>query len=628
MATPTPEPKTPLPQKPTAPPPQAPGKIREKFRQLTQNPNLSKVVESLQMKNMSHRKKITLISFLLTVVVVLVVVIATYLTVGEMAMKRSLTLLNDDDLPIVQIHSYSHYTDSDQLVYEASGSGSLISENYDILTNFHVISDSTMQTPADTFEVCLTVKVDEPPKCLYTAELVAAEPKKDVALLRLNQKDIFGNDIAGDLRIMQPNYDDIAVGEQIYISGYPGIGNETVTFTRGSISGFSENTEGLWIKTDSKVDSGNSGGAVINANIELIGVPTYTVTDTETIAYFKPLTDVRKFIEEGQSKPADKKFAAQKALKEQMKLNEKAKKSSTYTHKDPNFSIKLQPGWHFSYIDDGIYIENDDMTYTMAISMRHFPYEITADEYKKWIEAILADESYVYKIFPEADIAGQKAYGYSYAGISSMGDGYFFTKGNYGFDVYINADQTLTLDFNYDDYAKKADELSKMISTIDFGEQFIYSAPASFQSNGGYATKYSISGIPNWYIQTYIGDNGSIDLFRKDSTAYISLSNYYMTDQEFLAPDQNFKNSILDLGENNNDVKILEENYSYTLNGKPLYKVVYQFRKGRNLYKEMYLKYIDWKNENALNFIYSATVDEYEKHLPEAMELLGNWRVE
>lgn len=587
-----------------------------------------KVVESLQIRNMSHRKKITLLSFLLTVVVILVVTIVTYLAVGEMAMKRSLALLNDDDLPIVQIHSYSHYTDSDQLVYEASGSGSLISENYDILTNFHVISDSTMQTPADTFEVCLTDKVDEPPKCLYTAELIAAEPKKDVALLLLNQRDIFGNELPDDLRIMQPNYDDIAVGEQIYIAGYPGIGNETVTFTRGSISGFSENTEGLWIKTDSKVDSGNSGGAVINANIELIGVPTYTVTDTETIAYFKPITDIRKFIEESGNKPADKKFAAQKALKEQMKLNEKAKKSSTYTHKDPNFSIKLQPGWHFSYIDDGIYIENDDMTYTMEISMRHFPYEITADEYKKWMESIMADDSYVYKVFPEADIAGQKAYGYSYAGISSMGDGYFFTKGNYGFDVYLNADQTLTLDFNYDDYAKKTDELSKMISTIDFGEQLIYTAPASFQSNGGYATKYSISGIPNWYIQTYLGDSGSIDLFRKDSTAYISLSNYYMSDQEFLAPDQNFKNSILDLEANYTNVKILEENYEYVLNGKPLYKVVYEFRKGRNLYKEMYLKYIDWNNENALNFIYSAPVDEYEKHLSEAMTLLGNWRVE
>ncbi|MBI4235100.1 trypsin-like peptidase domain-containing protein [Candidatus Peregrinibacteria bacterium] len=602
--------------------------IPEKIKQLAQHPNLTKVVESLQVRNMSHRKKITLLSVLLTAVVIFVVVIATYLAVSEMAMKRSLALLNDDDLPIVQIHSFSHYTDSKQLVYEASGSGSLISDNYDILTNFHVISDSSMQKAADTFEVCLTEKVDKPPSCLYTAELVAAEPKKDVALLRLNQRDIFGNELPDDLRIMQPNYEDIAVGEQIYISGYPGIGNETVTFTRGSISGYSENTEGLWIKTDSKVDSGNSGGAVINANIELIGVPTYTVTDTETIAYFKPLQDVRDFIEKGMQLPADKKFAAQKALKEQMKLNEKAKKSSTYTHKDPNFSIKLQPGWHFSYIDDGIYIENDNMTYTMEISMRHFPYEISADAYKKWIEAILADGNYVYKIFPEANIAGQKAYGYSYAGISSIGDGYFFAKGNYGIDVYVNADQTLTLDFNYEDYAKKADELTKMIQSISFGEQFVYTAPASFQSNGGYATKYSISSIPNWYIQTYLGDNGSIDLFRKDSTAYISINNYYMSDQEFLAPDQNFKNSILDLETSYSGVKILEENYEYMVNGKPLYKVVYEFRKGRNLYKEMYLKYIDWNNENALNFIYSTTADEYEKHLPEAMTLLGNWRIE
>ena len=55
--------------------------------------------------------------------------------------------------------------------------------------------------------------------------------------------------------------EELRLGERISIFGYPGIGGETVTFTSGNVSGFS-NEKGVrdkraWIKTDATIAGGN-----------------------------------------------------------------------------------------------------------------------------------------------------------------------------------------------------------------------------------------------------------------------------------------------------------------------------------------------------------------------------------
>jgi putative serine protease PepD len=75
------------------------------------------------------------------------------------------------------------------------------------------------------------------------------------------------------------------IGDPIAILGFPGLGGDTPTFTRGTVSGFlpdnSIHQDFGWIKTDAEVNRGNSGGMAINANGELIGVPTMAAVDTE-----------------------------------------------------------------------------------------------------------------------------------------------------------------------------------------------------------------------------------------------------------------------------------------------------------------------------------------------------------
>jgi hypothetical protein len=67
------------------------------------------------------------------------------------------------------------------------------------------------------------------------------------------------------------------IGDNIRVLGYPEIGGETITFTNGSVSGFTAQAgigDRALIKTDATIAGGNSGGAAVNADGELIGIPT------------------------------------------------------------------------------------------------------------------------------------------------------------------------------------------------------------------------------------------------------------------------------------------------------------------------------------------------------------------
>jgi serine protease Do len=71
--------------------------------------------------------------------------------------------------------------------------------------------------------------------------------------------------------------DGVDLGDEIRVLGYPTIGGSTITFTQGTVSGFTSEP-GLdgraWIKTDAAFSGGNSGGAAIGVNGTLIGIPT------------------------------------------------------------------------------------------------------------------------------------------------------------------------------------------------------------------------------------------------------------------------------------------------------------------------------------------------------------------
>jgi S1-C subfamily serine protease len=155
-----------------------------------------------------------------------------------------------------------------------SGSGTIISPTGEILTNCHVACG------APVLVISMTESADQPPEDRYIGEVTHYDELLDLAIIQIT-KDIDGNPVSPtDLPYLNlGNSNDLMLGEDIYIFGYPGVGGSTITFTTGAVSGFeSAEIEGgsqrVIIKTDAEIASGNSGGTAVDLWGNLVAVPT------------------------------------------------------------------------------------------------------------------------------------------------------------------------------------------------------------------------------------------------------------------------------------------------------------------------------------------------------------------
>jgi serine protease Do len=172
---------------------------------------------------------------------------------------------------------------------EASGSGVILTEDGYIVTNNHVIDK------ADKVEVVLNDKRS------YMAKLVGIDPTTDLALLKIDEK--------GLPFVKYGNSDKVKVGEWVLAVGNPF--NLTSTVTAGIVSAKGRNINILrdkdnmaiesFIQTDAAVNPGNSGGALVNLNGELIGINTAIATPTGSFAGYSfavPVQLVKKVMDD------------------------------------------------------------------------------------------------------------------------------------------------------------------------------------------------------------------------------------------------------------------------------------------------------------------------------------------
>ncbi|NUM47024.1 MAG: trypsin-like peptidase domain-containing protein, partial [Anaerolineales bacterium] len=163
------------------------------------------------------------------------------------------------------------------------GSGTIISADGLILTNAHVASPASQgdfDFEPDYLYIALMEDESRPPVPTYLAELLAVDGFLDLAVIKihatLDGSTLNSSDLNFDF-VEIGNSDDTHLGDTINIFGFPGIGGDTITFTKGSVSGFtSEDPIGdrAWIKTDATIAGGNSGGLGANDFGQIIGVPT------------------------------------------------------------------------------------------------------------------------------------------------------------------------------------------------------------------------------------------------------------------------------------------------------------------------------------------------------------------
>jgi S1-C subfamily serine protease/ribosomal protein L40E len=169
----------------------------------------------------------------------------------------------------------------------SGGSGSVLTDKGHILTNLHVVGDPKtgwLYNARGTIYVAISpADLKGPPQVRYMAEVVKSDQRLDLALLKIRATRE-GKALPADLGLTTlpvGDSDRLAIGDEISIIGFPGLGGDTVTYTKGSVSGFLS-AEG-WIKTDAEINAGNSGGAAINQAGQLVGIPSAAATETTRV---------------------------------------------------------------------------------------------------------------------------------------------------------------------------------------------------------------------------------------------------------------------------------------------------------------------------------------------------------
>lgn len=166
-----------------------------------------------------------------------------------------------------------------------TGSGVIISPDGYIVSNNHVIAN------ANDLEITLNNKKK------YKAELIAADEKNDIALLKIEA----GFDLP---YIPFANSDNVKIGEWVLAVGNPYNLNSTVT--AGIVSAKGRDLEGnrnidAFIQTDAAVNPGNSGGALVNIRGELIGINTAITSKTGSFigySFAVPSNIARKVVDD------------------------------------------------------------------------------------------------------------------------------------------------------------------------------------------------------------------------------------------------------------------------------------------------------------------------------------------
>jgi serine protease Do len=149
----------------------------------------------------------------------------------------------------------------------STGSGVILSQDGYIVTNAHVVKN------AQKIEVVLSQK-----KTTYVASLIGIDPSTDLALLKIDAKNLPVIEVA--------NSDQTQIGEWVLAVGNPF--NLTSTVTAGIISAKGRNISVVdnnfpiesFIQTDAAINPGNSGGALVNLKGQLIGVNTAIASKT------------------------------------------------------------------------------------------------------------------------------------------------------------------------------------------------------------------------------------------------------------------------------------------------------------------------------------------------------------
>jgi len=196
------------------------------------------------------------------------------------------------------VTSNSPFGGPQQSTATAEGSGIIMSEDGYILTNNHIVSDTTTSSYLSSSQVSEASKVtvylynDQTP---YDATIVGKDDVTDLAVIKIDKTGLTAATLG--------NSDNIKVGEFAMAIGNP-LGMQSsvtcgiISAVNREVTDSSTGTKYTLIQTDAAINAGNSGGALVNANGEVVGINTlkYSGTGIEGMGFAIPINSTTDIV--------------------------------------------------------------------------------------------------------------------------------------------------------------------------------------------------------------------------------------------------------------------------------------------------------------------------------------------
>lgn len=207
----------------------------------------------------------------------------------------SIVAITNESVQVVESYFYGSY----EIPSESAGSGIIIGENEEellVATNYHVVED------AEALTVCFSVEEDLADDAIVSAKIKGTDSTRDLAVVAVVKEEI-PTKVQEQIKIAQMGDSDaLVVGEKaIAIGNALGYGQSV---TAGIVSALNreltiDKTPQAFVQTDAAINFGNSGGALLNADGQVIGINSAKAASdgVEGMGYAIPINDAKPILE-------------------------------------------------------------------------------------------------------------------------------------------------------------------------------------------------------------------------------------------------------------------------------------------------------------------------------------------
>jgi len=188
--------------------------------------------------------------------------------------------------PSVVAIEFNTTTTSRGRTVQASGAGSgvIISSDGLVLTNAHVVENATN----------LSVTLSDGTK--YSATIVGSDATRDIALVQIQGASNLSAATLGSSDALQVGDGVVAIGNALDLDGSLTVTSGIVSAKERSLDNGDGSTLGHLIQTDAAINSGNSGGPLLNMAGEVVGINTAIIQDSQNLGFSISIDSVKPLI--------------------------------------------------------------------------------------------------------------------------------------------------------------------------------------------------------------------------------------------------------------------------------------------------------------------------------------------